>query len=160
MNFKLMNYTTGVSASRSIAEIEQMLALFGATATMKENTADGRITALAFKIGDKTYKLPANADGVKKVLYEGKRTSSRRDAMLNRDKNSYNVAWRIMKDWVHAQLSIIASGQAQPDEVLLPYMYDVKNNRTLYQAFKEGNLQLTHKDDDSTKSTSYEQEVS
>lgn len=154
-----MNYTTGVSASRSITEIEQMITLFGASATMKENAGDGRIQSLAFKIGDKTYKLPANAEGVKKVLYDGKRNSSRRDAMRNRDENSYNVAWRIMKDWVHAQLSIVASGQAQPDEVLLPYMYDAKSNRTLYQAFKEGHLQLMNKgDDDSTKSISYEQE--
>ena len=48
-----------------------------------------------------------------------------------------------MKDWVHSQLSVIASGQAQPEEVLLPFMWDGK--RTLYQAFKENRLKIDNR---------------
>lgn len=137
---KLKNYSTTVEAEKSIMEIEQLLTMFGSDAIMKEFTGDGKVRSLSFKFQNKPYKLPANVEGVAKVLYSNKKISYRRDGMANRDKNAYNVAWRILKDWLHSQLSIIASGQAVPEEVLLPYLFD--GSRTLYQAYKEGRVQL------------------
>ena len=140
MDFRLKNYTTGVSAIRSIAEIEVLLASFGASAVLKEFLSDGTVQSLSFKFKDKGYKLPANVEGVFNVMYEEKKQSHRRDVAVNRVKQAYNTAWRIIRDWVNAQLSIIASGQAQPEEVLLPYLWDGK--RTLYQAYKDGGLKI------------------
>lgn len=145
MKFKLMNYTTTITAEKSIMEIEKMLSLFGASAIMKEYLEDGRLKSLSFKLQEKGYRIPANVEGVYEVLYKDKRVSGKRNAMMNRKVNADNVSWRIIKDWLHAQLSIIASGQAQPDEVMLPYMWDGK--RTLYQAYKEGRLQLENKEE-------------
>lgn len=132
---KLKNYTTQVSASRSISQIEEILATFGAEAIVKEYTADGRVQELSFKLDNRVFKLPANIKGVYKVLYEGKGEYSGKDSMKKRDDQAYRVAWRILKDWIHAQLSLIHSGQAQPQEIFLPYMYD--GRRTLYQKFME-----------------------
>lgn len=135
---KLMNYTTSVSAEKTILEIETMLARFGATAVMKEYMSGGEVYLLAFKIGETSYKLPANVKGVHQVMYGNKKRYHGRDSMKNREKQSYRVAWRIIKDWLHAQLSLIASGQAEPEQVLFPYAYDGKT--TLFQKWKEQKL--------------------
>lgn len=135
---KIKNYTTSVSAERSIAEIEKILAMFGAEAIMKEYLADGKVRGLQFKLKNEVFKLPANVNGVREAIFAGKRKYYGRDAMKARDGKAYNVAWRILKDWIHAQLSLIASGQAYPQEIFLPYLFDGK--RTLYQAYTEGRL--------------------
>ena len=140
--FKLKNYTTEIPASRTIAEVEEMLLCFGASRIMKDISSDGRVTSIAFLIGNEGYKLPSNIEGVKQVLYSGKRAYHGRDNMQERYERSYRVAWRIIRDWLHAQLSIIASGQAMPDQVMLPYLFD--GNRTLYDIYRTGGLkQLT-----------------
>jgi len=135
--FNIKNYTTDVPAVRSIAEIESILASFGATAIMKD-FQDAKVRALSFRLEDKVFKLPADADGVKKILFEGKRDHGRQELIKSREAKAYRVAWRIIKDWIHAQLSLIASGQAHPHEIFLPYMFDGK--RTLYEVYVEGNL--------------------
>lgn len=136
--FNIKNYTTDVPAVRSIAEIESILASFGATAIIKEFFPDGKVRALSFRLEDKTFKLPADAEGVKKILFKGKKDHDRKDLIKSREDRSYRVAWRIIKDWIHAQLSLIASGQAHPQQLFFGHMYD--GNKTLYQAYVEGKL--------------------
>ena len=136
--FNIKNYTTDVPAERSISEIEKILADFGARATIKEYTDDGKVCSLLFRIEKDSFKLPANVSGVKKVLFEGKAGQDRADYKKKREAKAYRVSWRIIKDWIHAQLSLIASGQACPHEVFFPYMYDGK--KTLYQTFNENRL--------------------
>jgi len=144
MNLK--DYTTEVGAERTIMEIERILAQFGASKIMKDYLSDGTVNALAFQLNGKGYRLPANIQGVKKILYDGMKEVHAKDVMSKRDVRARNVAWRIIKDWIYAQMSLIASGQAQPDEVLLPYMWDGK--RTVYELFKDGKLQLESKGGD------------
>lgn len=139
--FKLKNYTTGIAAEKSIAEIEALLAKFGATTIQKNYMSDGKVTALAFMLGDKGYKLPVNSEGVNKILTKDKRSYHSRDNRVKHEEQAYRTAWRIIKDWLHAQLSIIASGQAQPDQVLLPYQYD--GTQTLYERYKNNQLSIT-----------------
>ena len=141
MNFKLKNYTTSIPADRSISETEQLLVGFGASKIFKEYLSDGRCMGVSFMLGERGFKLPANIEGVKEAIWKDKRARHGRNNMQNREDQSYRVAWRIIRDWLHAQLSLIASGQAQPDQIMMPYMYDGK--RTLYEAYKDGKLQLT-----------------
>ena len=137
-NFKMKNYTTDISADRSILEIEKFLTLFGAKAIIKEYTSDGRVHSLMFKLLDDAFKLPANVDGVKEILYKSSRSTHSGDGAKRREERSYRVAWRIIKDWTHSQLSLIASGQAQPKEIFFPYMFDGK--RTLFQKYEADKL--------------------
>jgi hypothetical protein len=51
------------------------------------------------------------------------------------------VAWRIVKDWVDAQMAILESEMVQMDEIFLPYMLN-QNNMTLYQAYKNNQLAI------------------
>lgn len=147
--FNIKNYSTEVPAIRSIAQIEELLTLFGAEAIIKEFTSDGKVQRLSFKIEGKVFKLPANMNGVKKILYSGRRGYYGRDSMKKRDDKAYRITWRILKDWVHVQLSLILSGQAHPQEIFLPYMYDGK--RTLYQKFVEEGKLLPQKSESGDK---------
>ena len=142
-SLNIKNYSTSVSADRSIAEIEKLLSLFGASKIMKEFGGDGTVSTLAFVYNGMAYKLPANKEGVYEVMFSDKRGSSRRDAAANRDKKAYNVAWRLMKDWVYTQLSIIVAKQATPEQIMLPFQWDGK--RTFYQAYAEGLVRLEDK---------------
>lgn len=137
-NFKMKNYTTDISADRSILEIEKFLTLFGAAAIIKEYTLDGRVHSLMFKLVDDAFKLPANVNGVKEILYKSSRSAHSDDGAKRREERAYRVAWRIIKDWVHAQLSLVASGQAQPQEIFLGYM--LVGNRTLFQKYESEKL--------------------
>lgn len=130
---KLKNYTTSVPAERSIVEIERYLVDFGATAIMKEWDNDKKVISIAFKIKEAGFKLPANTEGVAIALFGHNLTEVKK-------KQAERTAWRILKDWIHAQMSIVVSGLAEPEQVLLPYMYDGK--LTLYQKYKEGKLML------------------
>jgi len=135
-DLKLKNYTTSIPAERTILEIEKLLADFGARTVVKEYLEDGRAHFLAFKIGGNlTYKLPANISGVYNVIYGNKTSRRGRGTKQSREQQAYRVAWRIIKDWLHAQLSLIESGQGNPEQVLLAYAYDGK--RTLYEAWVE-----------------------
>ncbi len=140
--FKIKNFTTSVPAERSIGEIEHLLAKVGATSILKDYRGDARCYALSFRLNERAYKVPANVEGVQALL-----DCDRRKYSISKSEPifpvAYRVAWRIILDWLHAQLSLIASGQAQPDEVLLPYMYDGK--RTLYQAYKDDALRIEDK---------------
>lgn len=136
--FRLKNYTTGVPADKSIMQIEKFLTEFQATAIMKEYTSDGKVRIICFKLNDIPYKLPLNIDGVKNALFQSNRRTSRVNGTKNREERAYRVACRILKDWIHSQLSLILSGQAQPDEIMLPYIYDGK--KTLYDAYREKEL--------------------
>ena len=144
-SFKMKNYTTDISADRSILEIEKFLTLFGAGAIIKEYTPDGKVHSLMFKLQNDAFKLPANVNGVKEILYKSSRSTHSGDGAKRREERSYRVAWRIIKDWTHAQLSLIASGQAQPQEIFLPYMFDGK--RTLFQKYESEKLLTAKKDD-------------
>ncbi len=137
---KLKNFSTNIKAEKTIVEIERILAMFGADAIMKEMTSDGMVYSLAFKLNGKSYKLPINVEGVYTILFKRKPSNEKVNAEFNRVKRAYNVAWRILKDWVHSQLSLIASKQAEPEQVLLPYLFDGK--RTLYEAYIQNLVQL------------------
>jgi len=136
--FNIKNYTTDVPADRSILEIEKLLTLFGAEAIIKEYDADRKVHSLSFKLLTDAFKLPANVSGVKEILFKGTRPSHSNDGEKRREQKAYRVAWRIIKDWTHAQLSLIASGQAQPLEIFLPYMFDGK--LTFFEKFEANRL--------------------
>lgn len=136
--FNIKNYTTDVPADRSILEIEKLLTLFGAEMVIKEYDADGKVHSLTFKLQTDAFKLPANVNGVKEILYKGTRASPTKEGEKRREQKAYRVAWRIIKDWTHSQLSLIASGQAQPLEIFLPYMFDGK--LTFFEKFQADRL--------------------
>jgi hypothetical protein len=142
MTFKLKNYTTGICWDKTVLEIERMLVEFGATGIMKEYGEFGVVNALSFKIpvNDRplAYRLPCN--------YENAQATMKAQGLLPKKDldaarvQAANTTWRIIKDWLHAQLSLVAIGQAKPQEVFLPYM---SNGRTtLFQMMEKRGFNL------------------
>lgn len=154
-NVKLIGYTTNVSAEKSISEIEKLLAQFGADKIMKDFLSDGHVSGIAFQFNGKGFKLPNNEQGVFNILFPSGRKSSRVDATKSRQERAYRVSWRILKEWIHAQLSLVASGQAEPEQVLLPYMWNGKES--LYDRIKRTGFQLEAPKHNQLKETSGEE---
>lgn len=51
-------------------------------------------------------------------------------------EHATRVAWRVVKDWLEANLALIAAEMATIDEVMLPYLH-VGDDKTLWQAYRE-----------------------
>lgn len=143
---KLKNYTTTISGMKTINEIEELLLDFGAENFMKTvNKEKKQIKSImfTFEVNGKQlpFKLPANVDKMRDYLYNQYYSKTRRPRkeIEDFDTDAYNIAWRLIKDWVHAQLSIIESSMVQPEEVFLPYLM-IDKDRTLSQKFLSGEM--------------------
>ena len=133
----IMNYTTKVDVFATLGEIQGQLVKHGAKKIMQDYDDDGHITALSFLIdtpnGPRGVKLPANVDAVRAVLTKQK-------VKCDRDQ-AERVAWRIVKDWVAAQMAILESEMVQMDEIFLPYMLNEKG-QTLFQCYRQNQLSI------------------
>ncbi len=133
----IMNYTTKVDVFSTLGEIQGQLVKHGAKKIMQDYDDDGHITALSFLIdtpnGPRGVKLPANVDAVRTVLTKQK-------VKCDRDQ-AERVAWRIVKDWVAAQMAILESEMVQMDEIFLPYMLNDKG-QTLFQCYRKNQLSI------------------
>jgi hypothetical protein len=144
MKIKLKNYTTDVPASKTIAEIQELLAKSGARGIAFEYDASGNIESLFFRLQipngkDVTFKLPAKPDAVYEIMFAGR--PGEYTYGESRRQKSLNIAWRIIKEWLEVQLSLIQLNQADAVEIFLPYMV-TGENRTLYQDLKENQFRL------------------
>lgn len=146
MNIK--NYTSTVSADRSVNLIEHRLIGVGATHIAKVYEGEPkRLKGITFQIPVNgiplLFKLPAKTDLVFKVLWAEVR-KPRPSTKQTIEEQAERTAWKILADWVDVQISMIKLEQAEFIEVFLPYSYDPKKDQTLFERFKENNFkQLT-----------------
>jgi hypothetical protein len=128
----ILNYTTSIEAIKTAGEIQGLLAAKGA-ACISIAYQSGEPTALQFVISVKGYeinfRLPCNIDGVHSAMKRDRKCPPR----FQSREQAKKVAWRIVKDWVEAQLAIIESGQAEMAEVFLPYAVLPETGQTLFQ---------------------------
>lgn len=140
-----LNYTTSIPASRTIGEMQGMLAKHGAVAVTVIYSG-ARATGLGFTLatphGARSFSLPVDVDAVHRLLVKQESTQSlaaaRRKAKgtYSSPEHAERVAWRIMKDWLEAQLAIVEAQMARLDQVMLPGLH-VDGDRTLYEAYQE-----------------------
>lgn len=132
----ILNYTTKIDSFKTIAEITKCLVSHGASKIVTDY--QGMIpSAIMFSlmIGDKPvyYTLPANYSGVLRAMEKQKISKS----YCTKDQ-AVRVSWRIIKDWVEAQMAIVEAELADVSEVFLPYAIMASGN-TLYQDIQQGN---------------------
>lgn len=137
----LLNYTTQVPANRTVNEIIAMLAKAGAHSTMARYGSGGRAEAVTFAIdtpgGVRTYAMPIDPAKVLAVLTRDPKVDKR----AKTPDQAERVAWRIVKDWLEAQLAIIATEMVTLDQVMLPYMH-AEDGRTVYELVRDRQLGL------------------
>lgn len=143
----ILNYTTEVPAAKSIAEIQKILLAHKAAAIMTEYEDDGTPHALSFKIKGTNgevlpFKLPANAEAVYQHLL-GLRVNTvwQEEVKAKIRKQAERTAWRIIKDWVEAQMAVIDTKMVPLAQVFMPYLM-VDSKRTLYDAMVSRNFML------------------
>lgn len=129
----IKNYTTGINFMKSIGEIQGCLVAHNARAIMINYGDDGIPESLSFSIETSNrqmgFRLPSNIKGVLGAM-EKQGLSAR---FTTRD-HAARVAWRIVKDWVVAQIAILEAEMVSIDEIFLPYLL-TDGDKTLYQMF-------------------------
>ncbi len=138
----MRNYTTEISAERSIQEIENILIDHEATDIWKEYEGK-QVVALNFAIKTEFGKLPirlkANVEGVRQVLINEQRSGKIKvsKAKAADMEQARNVAWRILKDWIDSQMARVAAEKVTIERIFFADVYDMTRKRTLYEAFRD-----------------------
>jgi hypothetical protein len=137
----ILNYTTKISANKSIGEIQEILVEHGANKIVCDYSEDKTPSSVTFGLwmGDRMtyFSLPANYTGVLKAMEKEKKIPR---SFCTKDQ-AVRIAWRILKDWIEAQCAIIEAGLAEMPEIFLPYAV-TKSGSTLYKEIKEGQHKL------------------
>jgi hypothetical protein len=133
----ILNYTTKISVEQTVMEIHRILAKAKASAILNEYDLQGKISSVKFRLdinGQQVfYELPANISGVTYAL--------KNDRQYRDDAHTRRVAWRIIKDWIEAQMAIVIAGMAEVPQVFLPYA-QTDNGQSVYQRLQSGGMQL------------------
>ncbi len=143
----ILNYTTRIKADKTVSEIQAKLGKAGAQAVMTEYDDNGEVSALSFRLENQgqmiMFHMPARIGRIYAVLQRQEVPKK-----LRTMEQAGRVAWRIVKDWVEAQLALVEADQAEMVEVFLPYAQDPRTGKTLYQSLESnGFAQLTHQPD-------------
>lgn len=137
----ILNYTTTIACEKTAMEIQKKLAMAGAQAVLSEYNSDGIMDSMSFRIntphGVVFFKLPAQLNGVYLALKKDPKVPKK----LKSNEQAAKVAWRILKDWIEAQLAIVEAGMAELPEVFLPYAQD-NTGKTLYESIKGSDFKL------------------
>jgi len=141
---RIKNFSTAISVEKTIAEIEQMLSKYGATKIMKEYDIDGHPVNLVFGImtgnGEMPVKLPVRTEKILEVFKMQVSNKKLPRKFWSGDwakEQADRVGWRIIKDWLDAQLTLIGIQMVKIHEIFLPYAYDSKSNQTLFEKMEE-----------------------
>jgi hypothetical protein len=141
---KIKNYTSSVAPERSIMSIEKSLIENGATGIFKEY-GEGLPIGIVFTMnvnGQKLgFKLYARPRAVEKVLLGGYRRLHK-DTAKRISEQAAKTAWKILADWVEAQMAMVQLEQRDLLAVFLADSYDPKNNMTVYEKIQTGMLKL------------------
>ncbi len=132
----LLDYSTKVPAEQTAGEIVSLLARKRAIAIMMEysESGNGEIVGLRWKVrtphGDLPFALPVNVESVEKVLtkqYHARQVPR----TATGTEQARRVAWRIILEWVRAQMALLDTEMVSIDQLFLPYLV-VSGNETLY----------------------------
>jgi len=138
------NITSRIDPAKTIMEIEQILAKFGAKAILKEYDGES-VTSMSFYIlapnGEKIpFKLPMKLENARAVIESAVGEGKLPQRFLTepyRTDQALRVGWRIVKDWIHSQLSLYEMNYADAVEIFLPYAYNSITEQTLYEKIVE-----------------------
>lgn len=132
----IKNYTSTVPVSRTIARIEEKLAMAGVSGIHKTYGPDGQVDAVDFtlELANQTFsfRLPINAQAVYERLRK-KHVRTKKEVLL---AQANRTAWKVMQDWVEVQLTLIELQKVDFLQVFMPYLL-VGRFKTLYHELQE-----------------------
>jgi hypothetical protein len=140
----ILNYTTKIAEEKTVGEIMGILGKQMARSIRIDYDERGRPKAISFMLVVKEqqipFQLPCNFEGVMRTMvkeYKDQWTRTQKQKNPEYQAQVRRVAWRIVKDWVEAQMALVQAEQAELAEVFLPYAVR-RDGRTFFQHFMEG----------------------
>jgi hypothetical protein len=137
----LLNYTTQISVEKTIGEIQSALSKGRARAILIDFDGAGNPVSMSFKVttphGDVAFRLPADPRPVLTILNQQVREGKIPRRFQNDVDQSRRVSWRIVKDWVIAQLALVETGMVSVEQVFLAYAQDPATGKTVYERLVE-----------------------
>lgn len=134
----LLNYTTTISVDKTVAEIYGMLARAKIAQIRSDYDGAGNVTAIAFTIATRhgivPFCLPINVKAAAAVINKQAYAREIPRKYINDVEQARRVAWRILRQWLEAQLAIVSLDMAKIEEVFLPYAQG-SDGRTLYEVY-------------------------
>lgn len=134
----ILNYSTTVDSFKTVSEIEYILMKHKAKSIMKNYDGES-ITGLSFLIDTGMQqipvRLPVRVEECLEVLRREKKNNSRSNIKATRDQ-AERVAWRILKDWVEAQMALLDIQMVRFEEIFLPYI-ETQNGQTVFERLEE-----------------------
>jgi hypothetical protein len=134
----LLNYTTSIDARKTLGEVQGLLSDAGASEiAVRYDKETRRPSGVQFSIdtpfGERWYTLPANVEPVLATLARQRKRSS---SVKATPEQAERVAWRIIKNWLEAQLAIIETGMVAFHQIMLPYMHAGDDGLTVFQVME------------------------
>ncbi len=142
----LLNYTTSIDVTKTLGEIQGMLARAGASRITLDYS--GQVPAaiefeIATAIGVQAFRLPVNLQAIRSTLVNQHNRGVRGvTARHTTQEHAARVAWRIIKDWLEVQVALIETGMVKLEQVMLPYLLVPATGQTMFEAFEQHNLAL------------------
>lgn len=124
MTASILNYTTKVEAAQTAGEIIKILARIKARRTFIVYDGDGVPESMEFLIdtraGEMAFRLPSRFEGVHQVLKRDY-DAGKIDGKYAGAHHAKRVAWRILRDWVEAQVALAELGVVRIEEIMFAY---------------------------------------
>ena len=141
----ILNYTTSISADKTIGQIQAALAEAGAQAVLVEYDNERIVSSVSFRMEYNgtlvSFRLPAQIDPIFVILQNDDRVPRK----LRSREQAARVAWRIIKSWIEAQLAIVEAEQVEMVEVFLPFAQNPTTGETIFKQLANDNFALlTH----------------
>ncbi len=137
----IKNYTTKIAVEKTIAEIEAILSAHGAKKILKDYDGAGNVTGISFMIetpaGNIPFKLPIDLKAWVALINKAVDSTKLPKRFREDADQARRVGWRVIKDWIDAQLAIVETKTVKIEEVFLPYAYDYQTEKTMFQKFTE-----------------------
>lgn len=135
----LLNYTTEIPAAKTISEIYAMLATSRIAEIRSQYDGFGNVSAISFSVqtshGIIPFLLPANVKAAGAVLNKQVREKRIPRRYLDDTEQARRVAWRIVRQWVEAQLALVSLEMTKIEEVFFPYAQN-SEGRTVFEVFE------------------------
>jgi len=126
----IANFYTSVSVEKTLTEIQQILIKHGASKVIfdYENQIPVNLTFACPYAGTTIFfSLPCRFTGILKICKS-------QGTPVNAEQ-ARKIGWRILKDWIKAQLSIVEQEMAELPEVFMQYGV-TRNGERLYDYIK------------------------
>ena len=83
--------------------------------------------------------MPVKVDECLKVLQKEKQRGTKNIKATK--EQAERVAWRILKDWVEAQMALLDIEMVSFEEIFLPYI-ETQNGKTVYEVLEQKHFLL------------------